>query len=117
MSLFIMWSRCSSPHSEWHAPETRSVWLRPWPSNVPDQLRSALIPPQRKPIEPKPPLARVKAIALLGLNLSELVMRFRFVLAALLLTVLVATSTPLAAEKVLRIGSTPTGVPFTFLDT
>ena len=39
------------------------------------------------------------------------------VLAALLLTVLVATSTPLAAEKVLRIGSTPTGVPFTFLDT
>ena len=44
-------------------------------------------------------------------------MRFRFVLAALLLTVLVETSTPLAAEKVLRIGSTSTGVPFIFLDT
>ena len=38
---------------------------------------------------------------------------FQAVLAALLLTV----AAPVSAEPVLKVGSTPTGVPFTFLDT
>jgi polar amino acid transport system substrate-binding protein len=41
----------------------------------------------------------------------------RFVVAALLLGWGVATSVPASAEQVLKVGSTPTGIPFTFLDT
>ena len=44
-------------------------------------------------------------------------MRIRSVIAALLVYSVASISTPAAAEQVLRIGSTPTGVPFTFLDT
>src|ERR1700712_2267937 len=41
----------------------------------------------------------------------------RFVAAASLLGSVIATGVPASAEQVLKVGSTPTGIPFTFLDT
>jgi polar amino acid transport system substrate-binding protein len=46
-----------------------------------------------------------------------LVKRFAPLILATLLLAIPATTIPAAAQQVLKVGSTPTGIPFTFLDT